>query len=146
MNETIRRRYARLITTACLIAAMAGPGVGQDVVPPRPGARPAAERLEALIRHEIEAKGLPAVSIALVEGKRIVWAKGFGLARPKEGIAATAETVYRVGSVSKLFTDLAVMQLVERGELDLDAPVSNATCPTSPPGTRSAVPRSRSGS
>ena len=37
---------------------------------------------------------------------------------------ATAETVYRVGSVSKLFTDMAVMRLVEQGEIDLDAPVT----------------------
>ncbi len=37
---------------------------------------------------------------------------------------ATADTVYRVGSVSKLFTDLAIMQLVERGVLDLDAPIT----------------------
>ena len=37
---------------------------------------------------------------------------------------ATADTVYRVGSVSKLFTDIALMQLVERGKVDLDAPVT----------------------
>src|SRR5439155_6025057 len=37
---------------------------------------------------------------------------------------ATAHTVYGVGSVSKLFTDLAVLQLVEQGRLDLDAPVT----------------------
>ena len=43
---------------------------------------------------------------------------------PQEQTPATAETVYRVGSVSKLFTDLAVMQLVEQGRLDLDAPVT----------------------
>jgi CubicO group peptidase (beta-lactamase class C family)/D-alanyl-D-alanine dipeptidase len=69
-------------------------------------------------------QGLPAVSMALVEGPTVVWARGFGLARPKEGVAATGGTVYRIGSVSKLFTDLAVMQLVERGQLDLDAPVT----------------------
>src|SRR5207302_8403853 len=57
-------------------------------------------------------------------GQAVVWARGFGLADPKAKRPATAETVYRVGSVSKLFTDLAVMRLVERGELDLDAPVT----------------------
>ena len=40
------------------------------------------------------------------------------------GSPATAETFYRVGSVSKLFTDIAVMQLVEQERLDLDAPVA----------------------
>jgi CubicO group peptidase (beta-lactamase class C family) len=50
--------------------------------------------------------------------------QGFGFADPKRKIPATAETIYRVGSVSKLFTDIAVMQLVEQGKLDLDAPVT----------------------
>ncbi len=68
-------------------------------------------------------KKLPAFSIALVDGQRIVWAQGFGYADPDKKIPATAETVYRIGSVSKLFTDIGVMQLVERGELDLDAPI-----------------------
>src|SRR5205807_2715667 len=43
---------------------------------------------------------------------------------PAARVPATPETVYRVGSVSKLFTDIGIMQLVERGELDLDAPVT----------------------
>src|SRR5205814_1331200 len=55
----------------------------------------------------------------------IVWAQGFGLADPKAKIPASAETVYRIGSVSKLFTDIAIMQLVERGELNLDAPIAD---------------------
>jgi D-alanyl-D-alanine dipeptidase/CubicO group peptidase (beta-lactamase class C family) len=54
-----------------------------------------------------------------------VWAAGFGWARPEDSIPATAATIYRVGSVSKLFTDLALMQLVERGEIDLDAPITD---------------------
>ena len=48
--------------------------------------------------------------------------QGLRLRRSREEEPATAETVYRVGSVSKLFTDIAVMQLVERGQVDLDAP------------------------
>lgn len=76
-----------------------------------------------MIRREMTQKRLPALSIALVDGDSIVWARGFGYANPRDSTAATAETVYRVGSVSKLFTDIGVMQLVERGELDLDAPI-----------------------
>ena len=63
------------------------------------------------------------MSIALVDDQQLVWAKGFGLADPKRNVAATENTIYRVGSVSKLFTDTAIMQLVEKGEIDLDAPV-----------------------
>ncbi len=79
-----------------------------------------AGKLEDLINHEVKEKGLPAISIALIDDQKTVWAKGFGYQDPNKKVMATADTVYRVGSVSKLFTDLAVMQLVERGVLDLD--------------------------
>jgi CubicO group peptidase (beta-lactamase class C family)/D-alanyl-D-alanine dipeptidase len=68
---------------------------------------------------------LPGLSIAIVDRQQTVWAQGFGFADPLTKEPATAETVYRIGSVSKLFTDIGVMQLVERGELNLDAPVTN---------------------
>jgi len=83
-----------------------------------------ARLLEPWIETEVEAQKLPALSIAIVDDQRIVWARGFGFADPARTIPATADTIYRVGSFSKLFTDLAVMQLVEQGKLDLDAPVS----------------------
>lgn len=82
-----------------------------------------ADALSKFIQHEMQDKQLPAFSIALVDNQQIVWAQGFGYADPDKEIPATAKTVYRIGSVSKLFTDIGVMQLVERGELDLDAPI-----------------------
>jgi CubicO group peptidase (beta-lactamase class C family)/D-alanyl-D-alanine dipeptidase len=84
----------------------------------------AIERLDRFITREVAAKRLPALSIALVDDQELVWAKGYGFQDPKEQVPATAETIYRVGSVSKLFTDVAVMRLVEAGKLDLDAPVT----------------------
>src|SRR5262245_1278839 len=84
----------------------------------------AARALEAFIREQVREKELPALSIAWVDDQRIVWAQGFGFADGLNGrVAATADTVYCVGSVSKLFTDLAIMELVERGTIDLDDPV-----------------------
>jgi CubicO group peptidase (beta-lactamase class C family)/D-alanyl-D-alanine dipeptidase len=80
--------------------------------------------LDAFVAHEVADKQLPALSLALVDDQHTVWAKGYGLADPSTGTPATAETTFRVGSVSKLFTDLAIMQLVEQGRLDLDAPVT----------------------
>lgn len=95
----------------------------QAVVGPRAGFEPVAESLTRFIVHEMDDKRLPALSIALVVDSEIVWAAGFGLARPQDSVPATAQTIYRVGSVSKLFTDIALMRLVQRGALDLDAPV-----------------------
>ncbi len=105
-------------------ALPAAPAAAQTVVPPARSYEPLAKSLDRFITREITAKGIPALSITLVDDQRIVWARGFGLADPGKKIPATAETVYRVGSVSKLFTDVAVMQLVERGQIDLDAPIT----------------------
>ena len=88
---------------------------------PRAGFAEVADALADMIEREREQKGLAAVSIALVDSSGAVWAAGFGEQSP--GVPASAETVYRVGSVSKLFTDIAVMQLAERDEIDIDAPV-----------------------
>lgn len=100
------------------------PTSAPSAVAPTATYAPVAEELRRLIRHEMDDKDLPAVSIALVDGPDIVWAEGFGVQDPEDGTPASAATVHRVGSVSKLFTDIAVMQAVERGELELDAPVT----------------------
>jgi CubicO group peptidase (beta-lactamase class C family) len=105
----------------------ASPGYGQasqTSIAPSKKYEAAIEVLERFVTHEMADKELPAISIALVDDQQIVWAKGFGFADPQAKVPATAETIYRVGSVSKLFTDIAVMQLVEQGKLDLDAPVT----------------------
>ncbi len=94
------------------------------LVAPRADQAAVAAALERLIAHEMSDKHLPALSIALVDDQEVVWARGFGYANESDSTPATAQTVYRVGSVSKLFTDIAVMQLAERGAIDLDAPVT----------------------
>jgi len=88
-------------------------------------AQPASlDGLKAHIEREVKAKNIPALSIAIVDDQKIVWSAGFGYADEKKTKPATAETIYRVGSVSKLFTDLAIVKLAEDKQLDLDAPVS----------------------
>ena len=82
------------------------------------------ERLAGIIRNEVEQKKIPAFSIALVVDQDTVFSSGYGLANVAENRKADSETVYRVGSVSKLFTDLAVMQCIEKGLLDLDEDVT----------------------
>ena len=92
----------------------------QKNIPVSPGYELIVEKLEDAIAYEIERKDLNAISIALVNDQTIVWAQGFGYEDPNNLIPADANTVYRVGSVSKLFTDMAIMQRVEKKELDLD--------------------------
>jgi CubicO group peptidase (beta-lactamase class C family)/D-alanyl-D-alanine dipeptidase len=110
------------VALAALVLCSSRPLVAQDRQPDAEYV-PVAQLLERVIAHEIADKQLPALSIALVDDQRTVWARGFGFANPKDSTRAKASTVYRVGSVSKLFTDLAIMQLVEQKKIDLDAPI-----------------------
>src|SRR5688572_23603884 len=71
------------------------------------------------IKREITSGNISGVSVALVEGNRILHVAGFGVADKKKRIPATRDTVYRAGSISKLFTALAAMQLAEQGKLDI---------------------------
>lgn len=64
------------------------------------------------------------LTIALVDGRRVVWEKGFGYADAAQGKPVTTDTLFPIGSVSKTLAAAAVMQLVERGLVSLDAPLS----------------------
>ena len=76
-----------------------------------------------LIEHGMVQNKVTGLSIALVDDQRVVWSQGFGYADLERKLPATANTLYRVASISKLFTGAAAMQLAERGLLDIDQPV-----------------------
>ena len=80
-------------------------------------------RIDAFISSELTAKEIPALSITIVDGDQVAWTKGYGKAASE--MPATSQTVYRAASVSKLFTALAVMQLVEDSLLSLDEPITS---------------------
>src|SRR5688572_4441642 len=82
--------------------------------------------LQETIKGEIAAGNISGVSIALVEGTRILYVDGFGLADKKRKIPVARDTVYRAGSISKLFTALSVMQLAEQEKLSIDRPLTDA--------------------
>ncbi len=91
---------------------------------PAPVLPPAAIRQ---IGHIITAQMLGAkisgLTVAVGPRTRLTWVEGFGTADLENSVAAAPQTVYRIGSISKPITAVAVMQLAERGRLDLDAPV-----------------------
>jgi CubicO group peptidase (beta-lactamase class C family)/D-alanyl-D-alanine dipeptidase len=77
------------------------------------------------IQKEVALKDIPSLSIALVDDQRVVFAASVGHADPKTKELATPDTPYRVGSVSKPFTALLLMIMVELGMIDLDVPVQD---------------------
>ena len=74
-----------------------------------------------LIRDALDKDASPTgLSVALVSNQQVIWSEGFGQAY--EGQALSSDTAMLVGSVSKVFTAIAVMQLVEQGKVNLDEP------------------------
>jgi CubicO group peptidase (beta-lactamase class C family) len=78
--------------------------------------------LDDYIRRQMERLRIPGIALAVVEGDRITHMRGFGRAHP-DGDPPTARTPFFIASLTKSFTALAVMQLVEAGQIELDAPV-----------------------
>jgi len=70
------------------------------------------------VHHQLR---IPGLAVAIVQDHEIVYQRGLGEAAP--GRTTTPSTPFILGSLSKSFTALAIMQLVEAGKLDLDAPV-----------------------
>ncbi|MGV9771011.1 serine hydrolase domain-containing protein [Streptosporangium sp. NPDC003464] len=77
--------------------------------------------VDAFVERYREATGLPGVAVAITKGAEVVHAAGYG--ETASGDPVTADVPMAVASVSKSFTSLAVMQLVERGQVGLDRPV-----------------------
>jgi CubicO group peptidase (beta-lactamase class C family) len=78
--------------------------------------------IDAYVTAQMQAMHIPGAAVGIVRGTEIVHLRGFGVADP-DGRPMTAQTPVVLGSTSKSFTALAIMQLVEAGTLDLDAPV-----------------------
>lgn len=68
---------------------------------------------------------LGCVSAAIVKGENIIWSKTFGVSDRSSGMKVDSSTIYRVGSITKSFTAMLMMQLEEEGILDIDEPIEN---------------------
>ena len=78
--------------------------------------------IDTYLEQQLHRLNIPGASLAIVENDRIVHLRGFGRARPC-GETPFPETPFFIGSITKSFTALAIMQLAEAGKIDLDAPV-----------------------
>ena len=77
--------------------------------------------IENYITTAMERHNIPGLALAITQGDQITFSKGYGTAG--DGRSVTPDTPFYIGSQSKSFTALAIMQLVEQGKLDLEAPV-----------------------
>lgn len=67
--------------------------------------------------------GTPSISVALMDRARVVWAEAFGTIDKAAGTAPNTDTLYCIGSCSKVVSTVAIMLLVDRGLVDLDQPL-----------------------
>jgi len=75
--------------------------------------------MEKFIQKKMRADKVPGLTIAVVDDQRIIWSKGFGDANRGDKKTINTETRFRAGSITKLFTAIAIMQLVEQGKIDI---------------------------
>jgi CubicO group peptidase (beta-lactamase class C family) len=80
--------------------------------------------LDQWIQAQLEYRGLPGLSVGIVYDQNMIWEKGYGLADLEKKTRALPTSIYRMASITKLFTTTAVMQLRDQGKLRLDDPVS----------------------
>ena len=78
--------------------------------------------IDAYMKERMQALKIPGAALAIVQGDQIEYSQGYGVA-DSTGRAVTPQTPFLLGSLSKSFTALAIMQLAEDNKLELDAPV-----------------------
>lgn len=98
------------------------------------------DRLQAYLAE----RHVPGAAVAVSRGGRILWSEAFGYANLEHRVPATPATRFRIGSISKSLTGVALAQLAESGRLDLDAPVQRYA-PTFPEKEHPITPRQLAG-
>ena len=115
------------------VEPVAPPSASAPVLAAQPAAKPHpvgnADDLEAFfdgaLRVQLESKHIAGAVVAVVVGDKLVFAKGYGYADVEKQLPVDPQTtMFRIGSVTKLFTWTSAMQLVEEGKLDLDADIN----------------------
>jgi len=119
---------AKLIVVVFLITSSAALSFAQGKAQHRTAQSPqlpAAKvgKIEALIAAWMAQHKAPALSVAIVTDNQLRWSNGYGVLDLENSIPAKADSAYRLASIAKSITATAVMQLVEKGKLDLDAPI-----------------------
>ena len=111
---------AERVLLACILTWISTWG-RVSMQPPPPNPQIEGAQIEAFITSQIRHHNLPGLALAVVQGNEILHLQGYGEARA--GAPVTERTQFFLASLSKSFTALAVLQLVEAGAVGLDQPV-----------------------
>jgi CubicO group peptidase (beta-lactamase class C family) len=81
------------------------------------------ERADEMIISAMNQEVLAGMAVGVIQGEKLIYSKGFGFADVQQEKAIATDTVFRIGSISKTFTAIALMQLWEQGKFQLDDPL-----------------------
>src|SRR5690606_28395009 len=84
-----------------------------------------ADIIDVFIKNEMQKRGIPGLQLAIVKEGKIIKTGNYGLANVQDSIPVSNQTVFPINSLTKAFTGVAILQLVEEGKLKLSAPVSD---------------------
>jgi CubicO group peptidase (beta-lactamase class C family) len=112
----------RIVLAMLLLALGLTTGMARATSAPRAPAAPDFAAIDAYVEAQMHEQRIPGLALGIVQHDQIVHLKGFGVANP-QGEPVTPQTPFSIGSLTKSFTAVAILQLVEAGQLDLDAPV-----------------------
>lgn len=117
------RNQLRITAQSLLVSAVVLGGLHAQAQAQSPARQPQAPVVDSLIRAEMTARHLPGVALAVVRDGQVVLARGYGVADIGRGTPVTPDTPFQIASITKSFTALATMQLVEQGRVSLDASI-----------------------
>ena len=117
-------RLKSVFDTALLLISMPLFAGDEVKLQDHPEVADAVTVFEKWVEQHIAHRHVPGLSIAVVYDQEIVWANGYGFSDLETKTPATPATVYRIGSITKLFTSTAILQLRDQGKLRLDDPVA----------------------
>jgi len=109
--------------TGCELAPDEGDAPGSGASAASQTALPRDPALDAILEAALDETRSPGIAAAIVRDGELAWASGVGLANVAERRPVTSDTLFQIASTAKTVTAAAVMQLVERGVLSLDAPI-----------------------
>lgn len=116
-------RYLRAALAAILLTALSPlPALASAAAPPATGVD--AQPLDQAIAQHMQQGGLVGIGAAILVDGKVVWMKGYGHADRERGVPFTPDTVMNIGSISKVFTGVAMMRAVEEGRLSLDQDIN----------------------
>ena len=134
MRSKIHRLFVLLLVLLGAASAASLAAEPPSMPAPRMSLTDLEPFVDKLVREAMEAEHLPGAAFVLVHDGKIRMAKGWGLANVESGVRVDPDrTLFRIGSITKVFTAMAVAQLQDKGRIDLEADVNRYLGPVKVP-------------